>query len=180
MVFGTINCVPLIFLVFKRDEQFGEDMTKVMLKLSESAMALSDPKIKKELKKKDVLTVNHSLHLLLGSCYSINPKVPILKLGSVLQETNTIDDSASRQLKNGTDGYGLNSTESLKNTKSSATDLYYWSVVVLFVYLMLSVKFTPYPSVAFLNCLALLFVDYLHASSDLGSSQWSPGKIFSH
>lgn len=152
LIFGTINCVPLIFLIFKNDKKHRERLKKIVEKLSQSAIELSDAKAKNKLSKAGVFSINHSLHVLLGNSYSINPKVPILKLGSVMRDDQDVD----------------------KSTNGSFF-LYYSSIVTLFVYLMLAIVKTPFPSVAFLNCLSLFFLDYLHNCFEEGAN-WTPGK----
>jgi hypothetical protein len=106
--------------------------------------------------KKKTLPANKSLHELLGKCYTLNPNVPILKLGSVLQDTVKEEED----------------DDDLQEEKK----VYYTSLFILFLYLMIAVASTAYPSVAFLNCLTLILFDYMHVALDQGNTNWSPGK----
>ena len=94
---------------------------------------------------------------MLGSSYTINPNVPMLNLASVMQ------DSVKKE----------------KEGDNSETVLYRISLLFLFIYFIIAAVSTAYPSIAFVNCLALMLLDSLHKALSKGDTHWSPAyKIF--
>ena len=153
ILFGTINAIPLLFLVFRKDKSYKLDLKKVIDKMTQTVYEIAEINGKPVHKKKKSLPANKSLHALLGSAYTINPNVPSLKFGSVLQD--------SVKMETGND--------------ETSKKIYYFSLSVLFLYLMIAIAVTSYPSIAFLNCLTLILFDYLHDCLANGETNWSPG-----
>ena len=53
--------------------------------------------------------------------------------------------------------------------------MYNSAILILFVYLLIAVSRTDYPSVAFLHCLTVVFLDNLVSRIAAGSTKWTPG-----
>lgn len=85
LLFGTINTLPLLFLVFKQDKTYKLDLTKFVEKMTIAVYDAADQAGKPVLKRKKRLQANISLHKLLGQSYTINPNVPMLKFASAIQ-----------------------------------------------------------------------------------------------
>ncbi|CAM9318942.1 unnamed protein product, partial [Ectocarpus fasciculatus] len=155
LVFGAINTVPLILLSFQRDKAFKDSLKVLICKMAETLIKMkSDPeKPTPVLDANKIPSVSKALHGLLGSDYTLNPKVPLFTFAGVLNE---IAPSKSSGMKSG-------------------QRLYRTSLVILFVYLMIAVARTEYPSLAFLNILALILLDSIHTSVSHGDNHWSPG-----
>ncbi len=156
LLFGTINCIPLLFLVFKQDKMYKNDLKRVIDKMSYTVYDIAESE-GKVTKKKKTMGANKSFHALLGSSYTINPNVPSLKMASVIQDNvkKEMPDDRSEML------------------------LYRTSLAFLFVYWIIAAVATAYPAIAFLNCLALTLLDLLHTALSKGDTNWTPAyKIF--
>ena len=53
--------------------------------------------------------------------------------------------------------------------------LYNASLLVLIIYIIVAAVRTAFPSLAFLNCCALILLDTVHSGLSRGSNEWSPG-----
>lgn len=157
IVFGTLNCVPLILLSFRRDRSYQESMQRLVAKFA-SVIVSSKPRdervdVSSSLVEK-YLTVNKALHGLLGDKYTLNPNLPHLRHAGVLSDLKSSSSSSSNEVDR---------------------KLYKYAILVLFVYLMIAVARTDHPSLAFMNCLALMLLDFIHTSMSHGSETWSAG-----
>lgn len=74
LVFGTLNCVPLMLLAFKQDRSQTKNLHMVVAKMAEAVFYVKNPDNKVQGVYKD-LKINRILHALLGENYTINPKV---------------------------------------------------------------------------------------------------------
>jgi hypothetical protein len=154
LVLGAINTVPLILLSFQRDKAYRDSLKILINKMAETLIRMkSDPEKPIVLDPKKPLSVNKALHGLLGDDYTLNPKVPLFSFAGVLNEIAPSKASGMR----------------------SGQLLYRTSLVILFVYLMIAIARTEYPSLAFLNCLTLILLDSVHTSISHGDNHWSPG-----
>jgi hypothetical protein len=102
------------------------------------------------------LPVNKVLHALLGDAYTLNPNVPLFRFGTIL-----IDSSSG----------GKSAAEKDKTARKFITV----ANVILFVYLMIGIARTDYPSLCFLHCCTLLMLDSVHTSISHGDVKWSAG-----
>lgn len=154
LVCGTINTIPLILLVFRQDKVSKKDVDAAVTKMTEAVYnikqngALVPPNIK--------LSANKAIHALLGNGYTINPKVSLFQFATVLRDLNT-------------------SKRSDKQIEEDGKSLYYTSLFILFVYLMIAIIRTNYPSIAFLHCLTFILLDSIHSNLAKGEVNWSPG-----
>lgn len=165
-IFGTMNVIPLMLLVFKQDKTFKSSFNKLVDKMN---AAVSQAKNRASDRKKPV-AVNKLLHALLGHAYTINPHVPIFKFAAVLQETDLVEEF-SRDANDSAEASEETNAQSLR----AAQNLYYVSLVLLLVYLLIGVTRTSYPSLAVLNVLALVLLDTIHTALNHGDIDWSPG-----
>ena len=154
MIFGTINTMPLLLLVFQRDKAYKVNLGIVVEKMTEAVMKIKEEKDGVAKRPSRALTINTALHALLGDSYTLNPNVPLFKFASVLLD---------------------NVKGSAKAKSTRGNDLYNISLFILFVYLMIAVSRTDYPGVAFLHCLALILLDSIHTALSHGTVKWSSG-----
>jgi len=154
LLFGTLNAMPLMLVMFRQDKAHRNNLNAVLEKMTDAVVKMRKTERRGEFK--ECMPANKSLHSLLGSQYTINPNVPFFKFSTVLQEPE-------------------------KDSPHSATDLnardgmYDASLLILFVYLIIALARTDYPSLAFLNCLAVLTFDVIHTSLANGDNKWSAG-----
>lgn len=155
LVFGAINTVPLILLSFQRDKAFKDSLKVLVGKMGETLIRMkSDPdKPVPHLDPSKIPSVSKALHGLLGEDYTLNPKVPLFTFAGVLNEIAPANSSGMK----------------------SGQRLYRMSLSILFMYLMIAVSRTKYPSLAFLNCLTVILLDSIHTSVSHGDNHWSPG-----
>ena len=170
IIFGTINIFPLLFLIFKEDKMFKINMKVVVDKMSDALFMIKNPLAKAPAKRKHT-PANKLLHALLGNAYTINPKVPLFNLGTVLPEppNETISPDAVKE-----GGKNVEIEEAMIDNDFEK-NLYNGSLLILFIYLMIGISRTDYPSLAFLNCLTLMLFDSINSSLSAGDLSWSPG-----
>ncbi len=176
LIFGTINCIPCLFLIFKQDRSHKVYMEKVVNKVAEAVALLkgqqysSKQSNKMEVGDKSIL-INRMLHALLGETYSINPKLPSLRFSGVMQEVgDTYHNVAHSSLPD-----NASKIARVKELLTEERQLYGWSIFILFIYLMFASARTSSGSLAFLNVCALLLLDFIHMSVAKGECHWSPG-----
>lgn len=161
IMFGTLNVIPLLSLVFKEDRTYRENLSKVLHRMTDAVYRYNN-KDRKGKEKENYMESNKILHSLLGKCYTVNPKVPHYRFSSVLNDPikEVIKDP---DYEYEDDGFlGLD-------------PLYNVSLFFLFVYMCIALARTDYPSLAFLNCLALLLSDQIISSVSRGDTKWTPG-----
>jgi hypothetical protein len=194
LVFGTINLFPLILLVFEKDQSRTKNLKLFMDKLYKACKVVkatqqanedggvsnevvpfndessaANSTIKNQPKKQKPLSANKLLHALLGSTYTINPNFSMFKYAAVVQETKQEDPEADASL-------AANIRAGSVTEIGKGHELYNTSLFILFIYLMIGVSRTAYPSLAFLNCLALIILDFLHYNLNNGIIKWPPEK----
>ena len=153
LVCGTINTIPLLLLIFRQDKTYKVNLKIVIDNMIQAVENMKQVGTSSTHAKK--MSCNKIIHALLGSCYTINPKVPLFKYATVLKDLGN---------------------ESTSTQKSKFGDnLYNFALFILFVYLMISIARTEYPSLAFLHCLALMLLDCIHGNLASGDVKWSPG-----
>ena len=160
LMFATINTLPLLSLVFKEDRTYRVNMTHVLSKFTDAVFRYRN----KDRKGKDKTTNMEStniLHALLESCYTINPRIPHYKFSPIFY------DPPKEETKDPEYEYD--------DENKWGEPLYNWSLAVLFVYLIIAVVRTSYPSLAFLHCLVLLFLDQVNSNMARGDCKWTPG-----
>jgi len=157
IVFGTINCFPLLLLMFQRDKAYKVNLSVVAERMTEAIVMLKKglEKGEKPPKASKILAINTALHALLGECYTLNPKVPLFSYSTVLSD--------------------IESAKAVDEKKKTGNMLYNIALFILFIYLMIAVSRTDYPSLGFLNCLTLLLFDSIHTSISHGDVEWSAG-----
>jgi hypothetical protein len=180
LIFGTLNCVPCLLLIFKNDRTHQIYMSLVVQKITEAVHLLKQkvPSIPTGKFEKDT-KINRILHALLGETYSINPKVPCFKYSTVIHEpsetyNSTVSQSASEADATKTTGTAADYVENI-DLLSEERKLYGVAMVILFVYVMIAISSTQSPSLAFLNCCALILLDGIHLSMSKSDTDWSPG-----
>jgi hypothetical protein len=157
IVFGTLNCVPLILLSFRRDRSYQDSMQQLVSKFAAVIVSSKPVKERVEISPSMIekyLTVNKALHGLLGNDYTLNPNLPQLRHAGVLSDLKSSTSSSANEVDR---------------------KLYKYASFILFVYLMIAVARTDHPSLAFLNCLALILLDFIHTSMSHGNESWSAG-----
>jgi hypothetical protein len=112
-------------------------------------------------------SISKLMNKLLGNAYTVNPSAPIFRYASVL--TNFIDKSQEHKGE-------ADEQNDVINDLGSVDNLYKISLVFLFVYIMIAITETDFPSLAFLHCLALVLLDSVHATFSHGDMLWTPGK----
>jgi hypothetical protein len=166
LIFGTFNTVPLMFLAFKQDRSQTKNLQMVVQRMAEAIFSLKNPNGKTG-EYKD-LKINRILHALLGENYTVNPKVPAFKYSAALYELATENNDLD------SDG-NLDEAEVEEGKKAEARKLYGVSLGMLLIYFIIVAVRTTYPSLAFLNCLALVLLDIIHLSMSHGDTKWNPG-----
>jgi len=73
LIFGTLNCLPLMMLAFKQDRSQTKNLHMVVQRMAEAVFYVKNPDSKVGVYKD--LKINRILHALLGENYTINPKV---------------------------------------------------------------------------------------------------------
>lgn len=164
LIFGTLNCIPLMFLAFKQDRSQTKNLHMVVSKMAEAIFHVRNPGGKVNGDYKD-LKINRILHALLGENYTINPKVPAFRFSATLHELAEDKDA---------DGT-LDAEEVEEGKKVEARKLYAIALGTLLVYFIIAAVRTDFPSLAFLNCLCLVLLDIIHLSMSHGDTRWNPG-----
>jgi hypothetical protein len=139
LFFGTINALPLIFLLFIQDKSYRKTLNSLIEKMSLAIRVSNGSKSKggwveespngnndslsdvASNKNKKPQSLNRLLHLLLGNTYTINPNVPIFKYSTVLPDGVHMLDSSDK-----------NDEENENNSSETERNLYKTSLVVLF------------------------------------------------
>jgi hypothetical protein len=183
LIFGALNCVPCLLLIFKNDRCHQVYMTLVVGKISEAVHLLKQklPPLTQKGEKNDS-KINRILHALLGETYSINPKVPSFKYSSVIHEpvesyhnslasSAPVDSSPSSKERDSESVSTDEGTELLTEERK----LYGVAMLILFIYLMFAIGGTKSPSLAFLNIWALVLLDGIHLSISKSDTDWTPG-----
>jgi hypothetical protein len=160
LMFATINVLPLLGLVFKEDRTYRVNMTQVLDKFTD---AVYNYRNKNRLGKDKTKNMEGTtmLNALLETCYTINPRIPMYRFSRIFYDPpkeETKDPEYEYEAEN---PYG--------------EPMYNWSMGVLFVYLVISMVRTSYPSLAFLHILSLLFLDQINSSMARGDCKWTPG-----
>eukprot|EP01041_Mallomonas_annulata_P001607 gene1607-3102_t len=153
LVFATINSIPLLLLIFRRDKTFRINLNIVVEKMTEAVYNIKNIAVPTDDRRKGKVTANKAIHALLDSCYTINPNVPLFRYATVLRDASK-DSSTNPEV----DRF-----------------IYRTASFVLFVFLMIALSRTDHPSLAFLHCLAFMLLDGIHASISSGDVRWSPG-----
>ena len=156
LLFGSLNCMPLILLIFQQDKAYKDDLQKVITLISKAAYEVAEESNKKFSCKKR-LPANKALHAMLGAAYTINPLVPQFKFAAMLADS-------ARQKK-----------EKKVGERPPREDSYNLSLFLLFVYLMIALARTNFGGLAFLNCLTCLLFDTINSSLSHGDIRWSIG-----
>ena len=177
LVFGTINVVPLLQLVFSRDKSQQKHLSVLVDKLLDAIFAVKKKMGGKGRSDKmtaaSFLDTNKLLHAILGETYTINPHVPAFQLAAVLQEfplqPDPVADADSRMSKE--------KQLALKELAEKNMRLYYISLFSLLIYFIMAAVQTDHASLAFLNFLSLVFLDFIHICLSRGDICWSPGFI---
>ena len=65
LLFATLNCVPLILLVFKQDKTYKNDTNAVFLKMSEAVYDMQEAEGKRVKRADTGVSANKALHALL-------------------------------------------------------------------------------------------------------------------
>lgn len=178
LIFGTLNCLPNLLLVFKHDRSHKVYMSLIVEKFKNSLF--TEVNQRNAANKSDLnpeLQVNKILHAVLGESYSINPNIPALRFGAVLQE---IEDSfhnvSSVEKAPDEPSQEVNELEQVQmQLLSEERRLYFSSLFILFIYLIIAAARSSSGSLAFLNVCALILLDGIHLSMSKGESSWSPG-----
>ena len=175
LLFGTLNSVPLIFVLFREDKSHRNNLNAVLDKMTDAVVKMRKTERRGEFK--ECLPANKSLHSLLGAQYTINPKVPFFKMAAVLQEPDKKPTASDAEAAAAAAAAAAASADG-KSDSSPSLDrdaMYDASLFILFVYLMIAIARTDRPSLAFLNCLAVLTFDVIHTSLASGDNKWSAG-----
>lgn len=187
LVFGTINCIPCLILIFRQDRSHQVYMSLVVDKIEEAVKQLkqyvnneqsTNANASGNGANKEKFKVNRTLYSLLGETYSINPQLPSLKYAAVLQEiANNFNNSltAIPVKSNPMDPNAVDDSIFATIALSEERKTYFVSLFILFVYMMFAVGATSSPSLAFLNICALILLDTIHLSIAKGNCNWSPG-----
>ena len=156
LLFGCLNMCPLILLVFHRDVAYKTNLAIVVEKLTETMYKIREDEGVKVKKAKKPLAVNTVLHALLGPAYTVNPNVPLFQFATVLKNI----------------GGSAKTSEDKQERTSFLTNL---SLAILFVYFVIGVSRTDYPSLIFLHCCSLILFDSIHSAISHGDVKWSSG-----
>lgn len=191
ILFGTLNTFPLLLLVFKQDKTYKINLNLVVSKMSDAVFKLKNP-LAKITDKKKVMGANKSLHELLGHGYTINPKLPVFKFATVIQEPNLLPQKTQDALAAAGAAAGATGSKGAATSQSSLAtstnipeddedddgsqnDLYFTSLGILAVYMIIALARTKYPSLAFVHILTLMLLDLIHRTVAAGDMNWSPG-----
>jgi len=180
LVFGTINCVPLLLLAFKQDQTQAKHLNSLLEKMAMSAAYLKSGVLPKEgTMVFKHLQINKLLHALLGETYSINPQIPVFRFSSVLQDIPSLDTIIPPTIAAAGANEGDHEKKDLMSLKQEKDDaarsIYGMSLIVLVVYMIIALARWIYPSLALLNCFALVLLDIIHLGLSHGDVKWTPG-----
>ena len=89
------------------------------------------------------------LNALLDNCYTVNPRIPHFRFSRIFYDPPKEDAKDPEIEYEPENPYG--------------EPLYNWSLGILVVYLIIALARTGYPSLAFLHCLGLLFLDQINS-----------------
>lgn len=156
LLFGCLNMIPLLLLVFHRDVAYKTNLAILVEKLTETVYKIKEDEGVKVKKGGKPLSVNTVLHALLGSAYTVNPNVPIFQFATVLKNI----------------GSSAKTAEDKEERSDFLTKL---SLAILFIYFIIGVVRTDYPSLVFLHCCSLVLFDSIHSAISHGDVKWSPG-----
>ena len=159
-MFGTINTIPLLLIVFKEDRTFKVNMTNVLEKMTDAAFKFMN-KDRKGKDKKKPMKSERILQTLLGNCYTMNVKVPIYKYAPIINDPPEEIEKDPDFAYDDDHPYG--------------DPLYNTSLLFLFIYMLIALSRTAYPSLAFLNCIVLVTFDTIISSISKGDTTWTPG-----
>ena len=152
LLFGTLNTMPLLLVIFRQDRNHKKNLQAVLEKMTDAVCRMKKTERRGEYAK--CMKANTLLHSLLGAQYTINPKVSFFKFAVALQDPAADQDTAEARDRDA---------------------MYDASLFILSIYLIIALVRTDYPSLAFLNCLAVLTFDVIHTSLANGDNNWSPG-----
>ena len=156
VVFGCLNLLPHFLLVFHRDKAYKVNLNVVIEKMTDTVFKIKKDKGEAPGKKsKKPLPINKVLHALLGDAYTLNPNVPLFRYGTILMDSTSAKTAAERD--------------------KTASKLVGVANAILFVYLMIGIARTDFPSICFLHCCALILLDSVHTSISHGDVKWSSG-----
>ncbi len=184
VIFGMVECFPMLQYVLRRDRVFQSRMTGVLESMSELAGEDEDEdkedeeeeKKKEESKfgsspskwgakkeeKVEVIkylprpkSVNRTVHKMLRDCYTLHPNHPIFKYSTIMNESfGKASDLMSLPF------YKDQSYQSVCFTR--------------FVYLIFCIYSTDYAITAFYNICSLFLLDYIHSCLAFGELKWEP------
>lgn len=175
LIFGTLNVLPCLLLVFKHDRTHKVYMSLVVERLKRATLkdSGSTSNYTAEPLTGAVQEANKVLHSVLEESYSLNPKIPALRFSAVLSE---VQESFHNMDPGNSEQHSLEEwTQLYQEILTEERRLYLFSVFILFIYLMIAVARTSSGSLAFLNVCALLLLDFVHLSMSKGENSWSPG-----
>eukprot|EP01039_Chlorochromonas_danica_P003213 gene3212-3519_t len=200
LVFGTINCIPLIMLIFKQDRSQKLYLELVIRKLSDALQAFKSPagttsNTTPVISPTKELQINRLLHGLLGEKYTINPKLPALRYAAVLEDCKPSFNSVQTATAAPASATIVGGTKTVKEGETEQNDeqqgeeeegliarllteerkLYAFSIAILLIYLIIAATTTASPSLAFLNICYMVLLDCLHLCMSKGDNAWSPG-----
>ena len=162
-MFGTLNAIPLLLLVFKEDRTYKKNMGNVLNKMTDAVFKFNNKDRKGKDKNKSMESTK-ILQTLLGKCYTINPNIPLFKYSPIMydpeEEEEVIDP---------------NSEFEDPNANHFGDPLYNTSLLCLFIYFIIATSRTSYSSLSLLNCLVLILLDNIHSSLAKGDNKWTPG-----
>ena len=161
LLFATLNCIPLILLVFKQDKTYKNDTNAVYHKMSEAVYDLQEAEGKKVKRKPQGISANKALHALMGDAYTLNPNCSAFRFSTALKD---IKSSAG-------DGDVSNMAHKFAQRGDST---YNTALFIMFLYFCIAAVNTDYPSLAFLHILVTILFDTIHTSLSHGDVVWSP------
>eukprot|EP00597_Dinobryon_sp_UTEXLB2267_P013680 CAMPEP_0170107482 /NCGR_PEP_ID=MMETSP0020_2-20130122/5999_1 /TAXON_ID=98059 /ORGANISM="Dinobryon sp., Strain UTEXLB2267" /LENGTH=1426 /DNA_ID=CAMNT_0010332015 /DNA_START=627 /DNA_END=4904 /DNA_ORIENTATION=+ len=183
LVFGAMNVVPLLQLVFDRDRSQQKHLAVLVNKMLDAIYY-----VKKKAGGKGrpeslttYLNTNKLMHAILGETYTINPRVPAFQVAAILQEFSQQPEEpdAPKQFsktKTDTEAY-KEKEEEFKAAMQKNRHIYYISLFFLLIYFIIAATRTAHVSLAFLNIITLIFLDFIHICLSRGDISWSPGFI---
>lgn len=170
LFFGTLNTIPLLILIFKSDKTQRSNLRTVLTRMNEAVQSIQQTTKTTS----SSLEINKLLHSILGDKYTINPKMPIFKFATVLQELGENRENDDNHKAKHISSEPFSWKELVMKNK-----LYFSSLGLLLIYIIIAAERSEYPSLAFLNCLAVLHLDTIHLFLSHGDIKWTPGfKIF--
>ena len=166
LLFATINCIPLILLVFKQDKTYKHDTNEVFKKMSEAVYDIQEAAGKRIKRKADSISANKAIHALLGEAYTLNPKCSAFRFSTVLKD---LGREKAEEAQAG-------ATAAISSKFANRGDSVYTAALfIMFLYFCIAAgSRLRFLGMAMLHICALLLFDTIHTALSHGDVVWNP------